>query len=418
MSSSTITPLWGPQLPRLKRRRQVFWKTGDMDVGRQTRNGITLVEDDWEYDVVRTSRFNVDYISDTVRNPSFAPFRPKTFFDDGGPLLRLSSKWTYQDDAQDVVTPWVSNVRNKYGLSVNLISINDNGFFPRDADYPPVEDYTLTDWHATAFKRLRPDRPLLDLFTFIVELRDLVHLNFKRIREIKDIADWWLATNFGWKPLLSDIKKMYKAYNLLNQRLEFLISNNGKPIRSRATLYEAADPKWYFYDTTNMGLNLNTWVQWPGRSARTSSWRHRVTRTRSQKIWASGSFVMYLKDVNLPATRNLLAVDLLGLRPTPAVIWNSLPWTWLIDWFTNVGDILDNITASQTERCVAQYLYIMGTTTREYEWHGTDGWYTCGAKHEFVSKVRDVAHPYGLAFGSNLTPLQMSILAALGAQKF
>ena len=127
---------------------------------------------------------------------------------------------------------------------------------------------------------------------------------------------------------------------------------------------------------------------------------------------------MYLKDVNLPATRNLLAVDLLGLRPTPAVIWNSLPWTWLIDWFTNVGDILDNITASQTERCVAQYLYIMGTTTREYEWHGTDGWYTCGAKHEFVSKVRDVAHPYGLAFGSNLTPLQMSILAALGAQKF
>jgi hypothetical protein len=385
----------------------------------QTRNGITLVEDPWMPEQeVRAERTNVSTLIDTIRNPKFAPFRPKKFFDDGGRFYRWKSTWVFNDDAKGIITPWAGNTRMRYGLTVALPVITDNGFNMRDSLYPDPADYDLSAWHPKAFGALRPDKPLIDLFTFFVELRDLASLNFKSIYSLRGITDWWLATNFGWRPLLADIMRMYKVYNKLTTILDSLISNNGLPIRRSAKLYEFADPVTYFTQTNDVGINYNTWVQWPERSPRTSSWKFKTFRERQTKVWASGSFVFYMKDVQLPQSRRLLAVDLLGLRPTPAIMWNAMPWSWLIDWLSNVGDVLNNISAQADQRCVAQYLYLMRHTTTKYTWHGTDGWYTCSATHEFDSKTREPGHPFGLTFGSNLTSLQMSILAALAARKF
>lgn len=413
MPSSSNSPLWGPIQPRIPRKREKRNYTQIRKMGIQSRNGLTLVEAPWLYSVTRPIFANVERITDTYRNPKFAAFRPKVYFDDGGPLLIEKSKWQFND--VNLMTPWAYHNRLSYGL--NVILGGSHGLFNMASEYPPLEDTTVSSFHAQAYKVLRPDKPAVSLLNSFIELKDLFHVTFDAIRNIKDIANYWLATSFGWAPLLTDIYKMYKAVQNLDDRLRFFIRNNGVPIRAKKKVWSSSNSS-VLYDSTNCGINRNTWVDFPGRTSLSSSWRHSISWTYQREVWASARFVYWMKDLELPSRRKFVEMGLLGLNPTPAAVWNALPWTWLIDWFANIGDILDNMSSSMGNRLVAQSFYVMGQTNRSYEWHGTDGYFTCSATHSFETKVREIGHPYGLAFGAALSPFQFSILAALGAQRF
>lgn len=234
---------------------------------------------------------------------------------------------------------------------------------------------------------------------------------------MRDISDWFLAIQFGWKPLLNDLMDTIKTIEKLDQQFQFLIRNNGKPVRRRVTLLDDATTL-IIRDVNTLGTSRNTYVDWPGRSQRSSAWRHSISLTMTTKAWASGEFMFYLGDTSLPTTEAYLKAGLLGLRVTPAVVWNAMPWSWLFDWFTNVGDVLNVLSEQVADRTVARYLYVMKETRREYQFYGTDGYFSTKTTHYYETKVREACHPFGLSFGGALTPLQYTILAAIGAQRF
>jgi hypothetical protein len=53
------------------------------------------------------------------------------------------------------------------------------------------------------------------------------------------------------------------------------------------------------------------------------------------------------------------ADHLMGIRLTPETVWNLAPWSWAVDWFTNTGDIIHNISAFARDSLVMKYGYIM-----------------------------------------------------------
>jgi len=55
----------------------------------------------------------------------------------------------------------------------------------------------------------------------------------------------------------------------------------------------------------------------------------------------------------------LEAKKLLGLTLTPDTLWNAAPWSWAVDWFSNTGDVISNVTDSVTDGLVMRYGYIM-----------------------------------------------------------
>lgn len=418
MSSSATTPLWGPQLPRIPRKRERRSYTQLKQGGTQVTVGYPPKPGPWTFSTVRNIYPNVERVEDTIRNPKFESLKPAGFkpADDGGPLKITKSHWEFSDSGNGILTPWRYGSRQLYGICVRLDYSLDEGFNMLGA-YPPTSDTDVSQFHAKAYSTMKPNNPIVDLFTFVAEIRDLAHLNFSSIRSIKDIGNNWLAFQFGWKPLLSDIRKMVKAIFQIDSMLQNLIRNNGLPIRRRAKVFNDSTSK-VLSSANTIGINRNTWVDWPDRTNRYPSARYEIKRSLQTEVWASSSFIFYLKDIELPSVKQRLKLGLLGMNPTPASVWNALPWSWLIDWLTNIGDILNNMSSIAGERLVAQYFYVMGRTLRTYEWFGTDGYYDCSAKHIFESKVREVGHPYGLAFGSNLTTLQFSILAALASQRF
>jgi len=155
--------------------------------------------------------------------------------------------------------------------------------------------------------------------------------------------------------------------------------------------------------------------------------RHREVSVRR---WFSGAFVYHLPQTFLQEVYTPFADDwqvarrLLGLDLTIETLWELAPWSWAVDWFTNVGDVLYNADAWASEGLVMRYGYIMEHSIVRDTYSYVGPTYIYGSSYEgrpssvtLVSetKVRRQANPFGfgLTMGA-LSGTQKSILAAVG----
>jgi len=192
-----------------------------------------------------------------------------------------------------------------------------------------------------------------------------------------------------------------------------LKANAGKPVRRSGTVYYNAESGYLehpgelqMWNVSGGGYNNLPY----NPSAVMSSERWTVSR----QIKFSGEFIFYMTDLRFPENRRRTLAKLAGGVPSPADLWDALPWTWLIDWFSNVSDVVHNLTDSVADRQVSKYAYIMGETSRMYEQTSTEGNLHPSLSRNYVTKVRKKVDPFGLDAGGELTPLKIAILAALG----
>lgn len=144
---------------------------------------------------------------------------------------------------------------------------------------------------------------------------------------LNDIGSAWLEQSFGWNPLLNDVKDAVKAYERLVKPVKtFKVSSGSK--------------KWY--DATK----LNDSKHWPGFVAQydQGNYYHTVSSSIIERhsVRYKGAIV---NNTNAPHWQNQ---DLFGFEPqnfVPAA-WELLPWSFLADYFTNIGDILTSSIVS------------------------------------------------------------------------
>lgn len=150
-------------------------------------------------------------------------------------------------------------------------------------------------------------------------------------------------------------------------------------------------------------------------------------RKRTVRYWFSGAYSYYFQrggDTTMGALRDAknYAEHVLGLRIDPEMAWNLTPWSWLVDWKTNMGDVMTNISAFSRDDLVLRYGYIMRETRviDSYTWSG----FLSGAGNTSITqnftttvKKRVKATPYGFGLDSDwrsFTGRQVAILGALG----
>jgi hypothetical protein len=116
---------------------------------------------------------------------------------------------------------------------------------------------------------------------------------------------------------------------------------------------------------------------------------------------------------------------LLGTRITPEVLWNIAPWSWAVDWFTNAGDVIHNISALGSDGLVMQYGYATDVTRLTFDTRAR----TNAGPHvpagilltsfeEVKFHKRISANPYGFGItDTDLSARQLAILAALGLSR-
>lgn len=285
-----------------------------------------------------------------------------------------------------------------------------NGYNPTNlsnvAYCPTANPVNTTELVTKALARMNPSRPTVDLPVFIFELKDfprmLRHLGQVLSGHIKasDIAGGYIAWSFGWAPLISDVSKLIKLTKLIDDRMRWLsrLEAGGKISKSLG--------KNDFPDSIvgSQALSI-AGLTWD------------VKRTESHKSWASAkSTLLGPLPTGFDDRRWLAARAALGLNISAASLWEALPWSWLIDYLSNVGDILDAgrgfIPHKVTNMCV------MTTKTVQLipaNVHSTDGCSLTGGILKTVSKHRTVvANPtVGISFSPVLTWHQTGILTSL-----
>lgn len=246
-----------------------------------------------------------------------------------------------------------SDIIGSYGLDHNfdittsggaclLLNGNDGGNFdylnfPRSTagyvDIPEVDTVTLGT-HLLA--STNPSKAHVQVPVFFAEMRDLPRLVQTAGRTILGSAgNKFLAFQFGWKPLLSDIKKMLDFHDASEKRFKAF-----KQIRDSGGLRrQARGPSAQAETTSTLFLSPS------------GTWTTHVSGTRT--TWGSVRWVpnaLHPLPVSDPELASKARGQVLGLAAGQIVsnAWEALPWSWLADWFSNVGDmisLLDNSVA-------------------------------------------------------------------------
>jgi hypothetical protein len=286
---------------------------------------------------------------------------------------------------------------------------------------------------ATAISRCKPTNSVADASTFLGELAkdglpSLVGVNSWKDRSLKakqaakSASNEYLNIEFGWLPLVQDVRKLAYAVQHAHKVLSQYERDSGKMVRRR---YDFPVEEW----TVNRGKVSGGAPHGPSLSqlfvgnSGTTGEIHRVDRF-SRRVWFSGAFTYYLpSDYDSRMVMGRLALQakkLYGISLTPEVLWNLAPWSWAVDWFSNTGDVLSNLSDWSQDGLVLRYGYIMEhiTCTSTYTHQGTS--YYTGHQVQplvfsYTSKKRRRANPFGFGVSwDGLSPRQSAIAAALG----
>lgn len=311
---------------------------------------------------------------------------------------------------------------------------------------PEVDPGDLDALGTTAISRCQPTRSPADLSSVLGELTreglpSLIGATAwrDRTKALKGLSSEHLNYQFGIKPLVGEINSAVNTFRSMDDKIAQFERDAGKLVRRKYFFpVRRSEVTRTLYPTTGDGRPLGAFIgptssHWGGSVPKAAPYspvvRERVT---SHRVWFSGAFT-YALPKGMAGSGILASIlsraDRLGLDPDLDTIWELAPWSWAVDWFSNVGGIISNVSAMSKYGLVLRYGYVMCHTVT------TDTYYPANYGIRYLatgpirgdlpsmtlvteSKRRVRATPFG--FGVNmgdLSSLQYSILAALGISR-
>jgi hypothetical protein len=206
---------------------------------------------------------------------------------------------------------------------------------------------------AKFYKALRKRAVQMSGPTFLGELRETMHMLHRPAQSLwssskgyldaiskekrrnpkhwtKALSGLWLEYSFGWVPLLSDAKDAAAAWDRIGQNPKFDIVN--------VSYKDTVDT------TSSLGTTYDNNVHPIGGTGN--------IRCRTESRWKQEVNVRY--KAKLRSQVGMTTWDnfaLFGFTPSEFVptAWELLPWSFLVDYFTNIGDILTSVVTSDSD---------------------------------------------------------------------
>lgn len=213
---------------------------------------------------------------------------------------------------------------------------------------PPNEDATVANAAVIGFlKKIRAKQRHFQSGVFLGEARETLHMlrnpamalrrsvasHIEMLKKTphrtrknpRFLADTWLEVQFGWNPFMSDIKEASDILVNLGRNLQDEYEE--VRFRSKKTTLESINYDW------NNWSNIRIWV-------------------KSQRTVRNRTYVRYIgqvriKNAGTPSVdRELLGFTLRDFVPT---VWELVPWSFLIDYFSNIGDVIEAWTTCTSD---------------------------------------------------------------------
>lgn len=361
-----------------------------------------------------------------------------TLKDIGGPFLSERISVTAP---QHVKHEWSENSGSPYGsrASVDGYYYSDRSFNDLvgnlHRDVPPasplnaMQDLVLRGHGATGISRTLPTKSEFSLGVAAAELHQglpqMIGSQLRRGLTPQGVGGEYLNLQFGILPLISDIRNIIDVTKRYEEILKQFQRDNGRIVRRRTTLIND-ETKSITYPGASYAYSGG------GKYARASgpyAAKIKRTETLSTKVWFSGAYKLaYPLDLDKRLTELIEFNRAYGVMNPLEITWNLLPWSWLADWFTNVGDVVTN-ASTLGEGLQLRYGYVMCHQSWDVTRSGDFGpsyFYTqqdpsrilisSSVKHERKRRLK--ASPFDFSTGfADLSDKQAAILTALGLSR-
>lgn len=335
------------------------------------------------------------------------------------------------------------------GLSTQLLNRNYHRFLTEAGKTPtivPQWDALATEALATMLPSMNTDNSLLN---FLVELKDFKSLKGALMQRNRGLFDYWLSVvkaafgqrdfdkplarvakyhlsvEFAWRPLIRDITDMWKDLTSLDARLQEIIRRADTPQqRYFGKDLAEAETETNPYLSAALGLKggqpLGSYLTCLGKS------RVRVIDA-VPRYHATVRYRYPLPPVlRTEAGRLRALLDTLGINGNPATIWNAIPFSFVVDWFVNIGGFLkgiryDNIPIESEILDFCHSVKVQRRTVYEQQmrvWNGYawvyGPWYsTDECIYSLYDRRRTIPNVYAALLTSGLSGREAVLSAAL-----
>lgn len=315
------------------------------------------------------------------------------------------------------------------------------------SSHPALQDWGFTGiaqalpkielaYGTTAIANCEPSKSSVSLVRSIAELViDFPKMPFTALGKsrswgevARNLGSEHLNLTFGVTPTVKDIIALCQAVITCGDKLAQAQRDMGKPVR-RSFTFPDASPKTVTDTRVYSGTQVYAFIEGPYALDYWSTSKPFIrthTQTDTEKYWFAGAFEFYLDPLleKLGPLGDFYAKAsyILGLDASVATLWALTPWTWLLDWFYNVSDLITVNEKLANHSLVLRYGYLMRTFVRELRVEmsgltpsGESVPTSLTSTYRITEKQRVRATPYGFGItAGEFSTSQWAILGALG----
>lgn len=284
----------------------------------------------------------------------------------------------------------------------------------------PSSQNAMNSWGTQAVSQCIPTSPAVEGATAIAEL--MTGIPKVPGRSGGNAGGEYLNVQFGILPTVSDLKKFRNAAKNADRIVGQLHRDSGKIVRRRLA-YPVDE------ETGSTFVYTNRYLVGAGDSAPDLNLQQggtlTVTTHTSSRRWYAGAFTYHIPKRGMG--RRLSELDRkYGIQPGLDTAWNLVPFSWLVDWQSNMGSVMSNMSQFSQDGLVQVYGYLMHEQVRHVTHslvnrvlvNGTWQPQTTVGTLVYTTKQRTGANPFGFGVDPvSLSGRQLAILAALGLSR-
>jgi hypothetical protein len=149
---------------------------------------------------------------------------------------------------------------------------------------------------------------------------------------LKSISNGYLSWRWAIKPMIGDLRKLLRFQKAVNERLTWLYRlRAGETLRRRVDLGVTSindSAQSVFIDTTGCWITGTSELRYVRKAWGSAQWKLLPDSVLPQV----GS-----RELNQLAWKTTFGIT---SHEALATAWELTPWSWLADWFGNVGDVI------------------------------------------------------------------------------
>jgi hypothetical protein len=229
-------------------------------------------------------------------------------------------------------------------------------------------------------KDIRPTLSSDDsLVNFLIELKDLITMGkylrsrrgllaklgnsalggclFKQL--LAEGAQLFLTWAYGILPLVRDLYTFSTKFVNFVKSADRLVAQAGQLLSSHSAIEVADSSLWLPYgdpiQVHREGIPI---------------WLYREFKWEPETYHATAQYSYRVPELQAVIARLRQFLSLIGLNLDPSIIWNAIPYSFVFDWFVNVGDYLHSlrVDAYEVEVLMSDYCHSVkcGLVVRTY----------------------------------------------------